>query len=173
MSDTSTWFDKYMGLAKVAASWSKDPSRKIGAVAIGKHGQILSTGYNGFPRGIRDNQRLNDREIKYKLVVHAEHNCIYNATLNGVSLDGASLYVYGLPVCNECAKGVIQVGIKNVYMCHETKLDQKWKESYEITKSMFNEVDMEYWSYGDENGKYKILDGSSRGHKPLVVPESW
>ena len=173
MKDTSTWFNKYMELAKHAASWSKDPSRKIGAVAVGKHGQILSTGYNGFPRGIRDNKRLNDRQMKYKLVVHAEQNCIYNATLNGVCLDGADLYVYGLPVCNECAKGVIQVGIRNVYMCHEVDLDDKWKESYETTKSMFNEVDMEYWTFSEENGKYKIIDGSSRGYKPLTLTESW
>jgi dCMP deaminase len=106
-----------MAMAKEISSWSKDPNTQVGAVAVGDKGQILSQGYNGFPRGILDRpDRLNDRETKYKFVVHAEMNVIYNATYSGVSLDGAQLYVYGLPVCNECAKGIIQVGIKEVYI---------------------------------------------------------
>lgn len=157
-----------MDLAKQVSSWSKDPSKKIGAVAVGRHGQILSQGYNGLPRKIRDTEeRLNNREIKYNFVVHAEQNCIYNATLNGVSLEGADLYVYGLPVCNECAKGVIQVGIKNVYMCHAEDLNDKWSDSFEWTKMMFDEVDMEYWSFSETDNNYKIINKSKRGHKPL------
>ena len=111
------WNKRYMNLAKEVSTWSKDPSSQIGAVAIGSKGQVLSQGYNGFPRCIKDTEyRLNNREIKYKHVVHAEMNCIFNATYTGVSLDGASMYVYGLPICTECAKGIIQVGIKRVYM---------------------------------------------------------
>lgn len=145
MSGTLTWFDKYMGLASQVASWSKDPSRKIGAVAVGNRGQILSQGYNGFPREIKDTpKRLNDREIKYRYVVHAEQNCIYNATLNGVSLEGSDLYVHGLPVCNECAKGVIQVGIKRVYMCYDEDTSQMWKGSSEMAKDMFKEAGIYY-----------------------------
>ena len=140
-SDTSTWSIKYMKLAKEVASWSKDPSAKIGCVAVGKKGQILSQGYNGFPRGIHDSEeRLNNREEKYKYVVHAEQNCIYNATLNGVSLDGADLYVFGLPVCSECAKGVIQVGIKRVFMCYPPDIPEKWEESKKVTFDMFGEA---------------------------------
>ena len=83
------WYKRYLNLAKEVSTWSKDPNTKVGAVVVGSKGQILSQGYNGFPRGIKDtNDRLNDREKKYKFVVHAEQNCIYNATLNGVSLDG-------------------------------------------------------------------------------------
>jgi len=141
MKDTSTWSSKYLNLAKHVATWSKDPSTKIGAVAVGERGQILSTGYNGFPRNIEDRpDRLNDRESKYKYVVHGEMNCIYNATLNGVSLNEADLYVYGLPICSECAKGVIQVGIKRAFMCYPENTRDKWKDSYKITSEMFNEV---------------------------------
>ncbi len=136
------WNERYMAMAKEVASWSKDPNTKVGAVAVGTKGQILSQGFNGFPRGILDlPERLNEREVKYQFVVHAEMNVIYNATYSGVSLDGAKLYVYGLPVCNECAKGIIQVGIKEVYVAQECiDLRPHWVESYQKTLSMFNEV---------------------------------
>jgi dCMP deaminase len=140
MTQSTTWRDRYLDLAKQVSTWSKDPSRKIGAVAVGSKGQILSQGFNGFPRGILDSaDRYNDRPMKYKLVVHAEMNVIYNATFNGVSLDGASLYVYGLPVCSECAKGIIQVGIKNVVVYTDDVVPAVWTDSYEFTYDMFKE----------------------------------
>lgn len=131
-----------MAMAKEVASWSKDPNTQVGAVAVGDKGQILSQGYNGFPRGILDHaDRLNVRETKYKFVVHAEMNVIYNATYSGVSLDGAKLFVYGLPVCNECCKGIIQVGIKEVYVAQEClDLRPHWFESWQQSLDMFNEV---------------------------------
>lgn len=107
---SENWNLRYLKLAKEISTWSKDPARQIGAVAIGDKGQVLAQGYNGFPRGIYDGAiRYNDKAVKHQYVVHAEQNVIYNATYNGVSLDGATLYVWGLPVCNECAKGIIQV----------------------------------------------------------------
>ena len=134
------WTGRYLDLAKNIASWSKDPSKKIGAVAIGSKGQVLSQGYNGFPRGIKDHgDRLTNREEKYKYVVHGEMNCIYNACHNGVSLEGSTLYVYGLPVCSECAKGVIQVGIQKVIMQYEDAVPT-WEESYKTTQQMFLEA---------------------------------
>ena len=129
-----------MRLAREVAMWSKDPSTAIGAIAVSQDRRILSTGYNGFPAGIEDSEdRLNDRDEKYKYVIHAEKNCIYNACLNGVSLKDAKLYVWGLPVCSECAKGVIQVGISEVFCGHDIDDRPIWKESFEITKSMFRE----------------------------------
>ena len=111
------WRNRYLLLAKHFSTWSKDPSTQVGAVAVSDNGLILSEGWNGFPRGIRDTQdRLVDRQTKHDYVVHSEKNLIYNATYNGVSLLNSNLYVYGLPVCSECAKGVIQVGIKSVYV---------------------------------------------------------
>jgi len=135
-----TWDSRFLKLAKQVAEWSKDPSTKIGAVAVGPKGNVLAQGYNGFPRGIFDyEERYNKRETKYKLVVHAEMNVIYNATYNGVSLDGASLYVAGLPICNECAKGIIQVGIRRVII-EEVVVPPKWEESWHWSKLMFNEA---------------------------------
>ena len=130
-----------MQLAKEAASWSKDPSTKIGAVCIGSKGQVLSTGYNGFPRGIDDSlTRYYDRELKYKMVVHAEMNAIFNATYNGVSLDGSTMYVHGLPVCSDCAKGIIQVGVKRIVM--DGSIPNRWKDSWQLTQKMFNEANV-------------------------------
>ncbi len=138
------WDCRYLKLAKEIAQWSLDPSTKIGAVAVGLKGQVLSQGFNGFPRGIKDLEiRLNDRETKYKFIVHGEMNMIYNATYNGVSLDQSTIYVYGLPVCSECAKGIIQVGVKRVVM-NKQEISERWIESWERTKSFFDEVGIEY-----------------------------
>lgn len=137
------WDKRYLALAEQVSKWSKDPSRQIGAVAVGSKGQVLAQGYNGFPRGIDDDDRYDNREVKYKYVVHAEMNVIYNATYNGVSLDGSTLYVHGLPVCSDCAKGVIQVGIKKVVM-PEQLIPEHWQPSWQLTKSMFEEAGVSY-----------------------------
>lgn len=140
---SSKWDKRYMELAKQVGTWSKDPSKQIGAVAIGSKGQVLAQGYNGFPRGIDDNEsRLNTKETKYKYVVHAEMNLIYNATFNGISLNGSTVYVSGLPVCSECAKGLIQVGVKQIVMSKDSleNSDEKWLESFELTIALLNEA---------------------------------
>lgn len=137
---SSKWDIRYLQLAEEVASWSKDPSTKIGAVAVGSKGQVLAQGFNGFPRGMEDKlEYYEDRETKYKYVVHAEMNVIYNATYNGVSLDGATLYVTGLPVCSDCAKGIIQVGIKRVVM-KEQNVPSKWIESWKTTVGMLDQT---------------------------------
>jgi dCMP deaminase len=133
------WDKRFMRVAREISSWSKDPSKQIGAVAVNDDRRILATGYNGFPKGIEDiPERYEDRSIKYDLVVHAEMNCIYNATFNGISLKGSTLYVYGLPVCHDCAKGIIQVGINRIVMAMED-IPQKWLDSFEKSRRMFDE----------------------------------
>lgn len=143
-TDNKKWNARYIELAKLVSTWSKDPSTQVGAVAIGEIGQILSTGYNGFPRGIEDTEdRLTTREIKYSYTVHAEMNAIYNASFSGVSLKNSTVYVYGLPICSECAKGLIQAGVKNVVVDSSCMLSdaakERWKQSWESSQSMFNE----------------------------------
>jgi dCMP deaminase len=139
------WSRRYLDIAKEVATWSKDPSKKIGAITVGNKGQILSQGYNGFPRGVKDTiSRYNVREEKYKYVVHGEMNAIYNACNSGVSLNGATLYVTGLPVCSECAKGIIQVGIKMVIMEYPKDIPDFWRESMQLTNQMFQEAGVVY-----------------------------
>lgn len=133
------WADRYMKLAQVISTWSKDPSTKVGAIVVGHNGEILSQGYNGFPRKIKDtSNRLNDRSEKYKYIIHAEMNAIFNASLNGVSLQNSSIYIYGLPICHECAKGIIQVGIKKVIIHKQIK--DNWQESCQIAQEMLIEA---------------------------------
>jgi dCMP deaminase len=142
-----TWHRRFINLAKEYSTWSKDPSTQVGAVAIDPNTRrVLSGGYNGFPRGIEDtDERLNDRDLKHSLVVHAEMNLIYNATRSGISLEGASLYVWGLPVCSECAKGIIQTGVQRVYVAEScVNLKPFWIESWQKTKSMLIEAGINF-----------------------------
>ena len=165
------WHVRYLGLAKEIASWSKDPSSQIGAVAVGDNGQLLAQGYNGFPRGIDDKpERLNDRTTKYNYVVHGEMNCIYNAGLNGVSLQGSVLFVHGLPVCHECCKGILQVGVESIVMGHPPGIDSVWEERFALTKEMLLEakkdfVRYEYFFNTPMHNSMKLLDGIIHQYK--------
>lgn len=144
------WDKRFLNLAKEISTWSKDPSTKIGAVLVNDEKRILATGYNGFPKGIHDSEmRYHDRETKYKYVVHAEMNAIYNATYNGISLNDSTLYVWGLPVCSECAKGVIQVGIKRIVM-PKADYPDRWIESFRKSRELFTEAGLE-WCFIDMN----------------------
>jgi len=144
---SNKWDIRFLELAKQVSTWSKDPSRKIGAIAVDDR-SVVAQGYNGFPRGIKDlEKRYSDREMKYKFVVHAEMNVIYNATYNGVSLDGTTLYVWGLPVCSDCAKGIIQTGIKRVVMPIQD-IPEHWVEPWTLTQLMLNEANVK-WEFID------------------------
>ena len=135
---SNKWNKRYLALAEQISTWSKDPSRQIGCVAVGDKGQVLAQCYNGFPRGIEDSPEIyNNRELKYKYIVHAEMNTIFNASYNGVSLDGATLYVHGLPCCSDCAKGIVQVGIKQIFM-NKQDVPDTWQTSWDLSQSMFD-----------------------------------
>ena len=136
---TNKWHKRYIELARTISTWSKDPSTQCGAVIIGKSGQVLSQGYNGFPRGMRDDKALyKTRELKYDRIVHAEMNAIYNASRSGVSLEDSTAYIHGLPCCHECAKAMIQVGIKEVVM-HSSN-DPRWNDSCLMAKEFLDEA---------------------------------
>jgi len=139
---SNKWHKRYMDLARDIAQWSKDPSTQCGAVVIGNSGQVLSQGYNGFPRGMDDDPLLyQEREVKYTRIVHAEMNAIYNASRSGVSLKGSTAYVHGLPCCHECAKALIQVGIKKVVMGKSSNI--RWNDSCGDAMDFFKEAEVE------------------------------
>lgn len=136
---------QYLFLAKEFAQWSKDPNRKVGAIVIGDHGQLLSQGYNGFPRNYPDLEKnYNNKAEKNKYIIHAEKNCIYHAALTSVSLSGSSMFVYGLPVCHECAKGIIQVNIKQVFVYVQGPYNTKWNKSFELAEDLFKKSNIIY-----------------------------
>jgi len=137
------WDARWLEMAGIVSTWSKDPSTQIGAIAV-KDKRLVSTGYNGFPRNIEDlDERWNNREEKYKYVVHAEMNCIYNANYHNQSLKGSTMYIVGLPVCHECAKGIIQAGVVRVVAKYKDA-PLKWSKSTEITTKMFKEAGIVY-----------------------------
>ena len=148
LNNINIWDKRFLAVAKEISTWSKDPSKKIGAIIV-KDKRILATGYNGFPKGIDDSlERYENREVKYELVVHAEMNAIYNAAANGISCKDATLYVYGLPVCSNCAKGIVQTGINRIVM-DATDVPQRWIDSFDKTKDMFDEVGISWSLTGD------------------------
>ena len=114
--DYISWDEYFMGVALLAAQRSKDPNTQVGACIVDSSKRILSTGYNGFPQGCSDDEFPWNRDeakgdTKYQFVVHAELNAILNAS--GKNLFGSTVYVALFP-CNECAKAIIQSGIKEV-----------------------------------------------------------
>lgn len=135
------WDRRFLRLAREVSSWSKDPRTRVGAVAV-RDRVILSTGFNGMPRGMSDTpERLEDREFKLAHTIHAEQNCIYNAGRIGARLEGSDLFVYGLPICSDCAKAAVQAQVSRVVMCQETFSDRpEWERSYEVSRAMFDEV---------------------------------
>ncbi len=110
-SKLTKWDYRWLGLAKHVSEWSKDPSTKVGAViANGK--KLISLGYNGFPSSCPDHEEWYlDRELKYKLVTHAELNAIVNSYL---PVNGATIYTYPLAVCSHCATLLCSHGIAKV-----------------------------------------------------------
>ena len=113
-TDYISWDEYFMGVAKLAAHRSKDPNTQVGACIVSPDDIIISTGYNGMPKGCSDDEFPWAREgenNKYPYVVHAELNAILNA--NGRDLRGSRVYVALFP-CNECAKAIIQSGVKEV-----------------------------------------------------------
>ena len=136
---SNKWDKRFLKLAQLVSTWSKDPSTQVGCVAV-RNRNVIAQGYNGFPRGMDDDpQYYNDRPLKYRLIVHAEMNAIYNAAENGVSLKGSTIYVIGLPICHDCAKGLIQAGISRV-VTPEQEIPENWQESISSSISMFKEA---------------------------------
>jgi dCMP deaminase len=109
--DCNKWDRNYLGLAEHVSKWSKDPSSQVGAVIV-KNNRVVAVGFNGFPAEVEDKQEwLGNRKVKYEMVVHAEVNALIVA---GQRAEGATIYVYGRPVCSSCAGAIIQAGIARV-----------------------------------------------------------
>jgi len=129
-NDYISWDEYFMGVAMLAARRSKDPSTQVGACIVSADNIILSTGYNGLPKGCSDDEypwAREGAETKYPYVVHAELNAILNC--NGKSLRGAKIYVALFP-CNECAKAIIQAGLTEVIY-----LSNKYEDSAPVQAS--------------------------------------
>jgi dCMP deaminase len=139
---SNKWDTRFLELAKHISGWSKDPSTKVGCVVVGEDREIRSTGFNGFPRGISDdNDRLTDREKKYPLICHAEENAIMHAARIGVSLKGSTAYVTW-PPCSRCARSLIQAGIKEVVYSTAEDIPERWLDDFNISTGMLEEANV-------------------------------
>lgn len=135
------WDEFFMSMAETAARKSKDRSTKVGAIVVGPDNEIRATGYNGFPRGVRDYvEERHERPLKYAFVAHAEANAIYAAARVGTPLKGCRLYATAWP-CAECAKAIIQAGICEVIAPEpDPAFKERWKESMDVSNAMFGEA---------------------------------
>jgi dCMP deaminase len=130
------WDKRFLELAKFIAQWSKDPSTKTGAVIVDSKRRIVSVGYNGFARGVQDlPERLENRETKYKMVVHCEVNALLSATR---SVEGCTLYTWPFMSCAPCSSLVIQAGIKRCVAPIST--NERWIKDFELAQQMFSEA---------------------------------
>jgi dCMP deaminase len=128
------WHNRFLDLCEHVATWSKDPSTKLGSVIVDSKKRVVSIGYNGFPRGVFDyEERYEDRPTKYLFVAHAERNALDNAPM---MVDNCTMYVTLLP-CNECAKSIIQKGITTVVTYRPEREDVF---NWNTTLAMFNEA---------------------------------
>ena len=131
---TTNWDKRFLELAKLVGSWSKDPSTQVGAVIVDENKRIVSVGYNGFPRGVEDNGRLLDREEKYDIIVHAEANALMFANK---SVEKCTLYTWPFQPCSRCAGLIIQSGINRVVSV--VQQEERWKKNFMIARQLFHE----------------------------------
>ena len=144
------WDVRFMKIADLeVAQWSKDQSSRVGAVIV-KDRRIISTGYNGLPRGCNDNvPERHERPEKYEWFIHAEPNCIINAAREGVSTLGADMYLNWYP-CHICAGYVVQAGIKRIFCDQEPEWEhEKWGDGFKRAKTILEEggVEVIYMEY--------------------------
>lgn len=154
-SNYISWDEYFMGIALLSGERSKDPNSQVGACIVSADNKILSIGYNGFPTGCSDDEIPWDREgefanTKYPYVCHSELNAILNYT--GSTLKQSRIYVTLFP-CNECAKAIIQSGIKEVIY-----LDDKYKDtdSVKVSKKMLDMAGVKYIQYESKGVKLEL-----------------
>ena len=149
------WDEYFMGVALLSGERSKDPNSQVGACIVSDDNKILSIGYNGFPKGCSDDEISWEREgkyteTKYPYVCHGELNAILNYT--GTTLKNSRVYVTLFP-CNECAKAIIQSGIRKIiYLCDKYNNT----DGNKVAKKMFDTCGIEYKEYKKTNRKLEI-----------------
>ena len=147
------WDLRFLDLAKFISKWSRDPSTQTGAVIVDSDNRIVSVGYNGFPKGVDDSEeRYNNRELKYKIIVHCERNALLFANR---SCKNCTLYTFPFMSCAVCASMVIQSGIKrcvapaNFSFIPKNEpnatepLKNRWKEEVDLATQLFKEARVE------------------------------
>jgi dCMP deaminase len=140
------WNNRFIELSMLVASWSKDKNRGVGAIIADEENRIISVGYNGFPRGADDTiEERYERPLKYLYTEHAERNAIYSAASHGSRTKDCIIYLEWYPCC-DCARAIIQAGLKKV-VCGEPDFeDERWGEKFKVSAQLFKEcgIEIEY-----------------------------
>jgi dCMP deaminase len=135
-----TWDNRWMDMAELVSTWSKDRSRKTGAVIVDARNVLIAVGWNGFPRGLNDDApERHDRPAKYQWTEHAERNAIYNAAASGNSTTGCRMYLSWYP-CADCARAIIQAGITELVAVEPDWNVAKWAADFAMVKIMLTEA---------------------------------
>lgn len=147
------WINMFFEMCEVVSKKSKDPSTKVGCVITSSNNSVISTGFNGFPIGVEDslidlsNDKINkskryERPEKYSWTAHAEENAIAFAARNGVSTNGATLYVNRMMPCTRCTRLIIQSGIRKIVVLIDVPEEtlKRWKEDNDIAEQMLKEA---------------------------------
>ena len=133
------WDLRFMQVADLVSSWSKDPGTAVGCVLVNNR-RILATGYNGFPSGVEDlSDRFEDRDWKLSVTVHAEVNAILNAGKHGAKTEGATLYTTFAP-CSNCSSAIIQAGIMRVVCPSYLSAPERWRKNFFLGRSLLAEA---------------------------------
>jgi dCMP deaminase len=143
-SRSDSWWDLwFLGLAEYVASASKDPSTKVGSVIVDSKRRIVSLGYNGLPTGIEDTEeRLSNRELKYKLIVHAERNALL---FSNSKVENCTIYTWPFMPCSSCASLIIQSGISRVVSLNSE--NPRWLEDFFLSTRLFSEASVDLVLY--------------------------
>jgi dCMP deaminase len=152
---TARWDNYFLHMALETAKMSKDPSTRVGAILVRKN-TVLATGFNGFPIGIADDDRLHNREQKLEIVVHAEMNAVLAAARRGTAIEGSTIYVaacngagdpgaWGGPPCARCTVECMQAGIiEYVSWPGKPELLTRWGASIKLAKDLIQEAGLKY-----------------------------
>lgn len=155
----SRWHKKFLDMTELISTWSKDRSTKVGAVIVDDNKNVLSVGYNGFPRKVNDNiDSRHERPIKYMFTEHAERNAIFSAARNGIRLEGSTIYLLCKWPCPDCTRGIIQSGIKRLvtYDRDFPGMKNTWEESFKVTMELLDEAEIEVIIVNEDNLSVEI-----------------
>lgn len=142
----SDWDKKFLDTTELFASWSKDRSRKVGATIV-RNNHVIASGYNGFPVGCNDDiDARHAKPAKYMYTEHAERNAIYSAAKAGISTEGTTMYLQWFP-CSDCARAIIQSGIKAIVCTEPDLTDKNWGEHFRVSKEILEEVGIKITYY--------------------------
>ena len=147
-------FDEYFfHISNAVRLRSKDPNTQIGAVIVGPENQIISTGYNGFPRQVLETKERWERPTKYTYICHAEVNAIYNAARHGISLRNSTIYMLGFgppsAPCIECSKAIIQSGIEKIVGAYYKSIPEHWLDNLNKSLEILKEGNVVFVEYGE------------------------